>query len=58
MCQQSQRWSQAETWHELICGEAVGGPAQRAGSLALLCLEDAGALVAQRGFITKLAPHR
>lgn len=45
------------TWHELICGERVGRLAQRAGSLALLCLEDAGALVAQRGFIMKLAQH-
>lgn len=46
------------TWHELICEEGVGRAAQRAGSLASLCLEDAGALVAQCGFITKLAQHR
>lgn len=57
MCQQSQQWSQAVTWHELICGEGVGRLAQRADSRASLCLEDVGALAAQRGFIRKLAQH-
>lgn len=46
------------TWHELICGEGVGRLAERAGSLASLCLEDGGALAAQCGFITELAQHR
>lgn len=46
------------TWHELICREGVGRLAQRPGSMASLCLEDAGASVAQCGFITELAQHR
>lgn len=46
------------TWHELLCGEGVGKLAQRGDSLALLCLEDVGALAAQCGFIRKLAQRR
>lgn len=46
------------TWRELICGEGVGRLAERAGSLASLCLEDAAALAAQGGFVRELAQHR